>query len=76
MSKWPKNYIGGPKVWYGNFIKIVEIKFNESLSNKFQFMILGKKPGQPIILNINQLGKTPRQTIILNLNQIKKNLKK
>ena len=34
-------------------------------------MILGKKPGQPIILNINQLGKTPRQTIILNLNQIK-----
>ena len=34
-------------------------------------MILGKKPGQPIILNINKLGKTPRQTIILNLNQIK-----
>ena len=34
-------------------------------------MILGKKPGQPIILNIKQLGKTPRQTIILNLNQIK-----
>ena len=24
MSKWPKNYLGGPKVWHENFIKVEE----------------------------------------------------
>ena len=30
VVKMTENYLGGPKLWYGNFIKMVQRKFNKS----------------------------------------------